>query len=160
MKYTKEELLQIIGYDKERGVLLKINKRKPRDQWRDRGSVTSNGYVVTTVEGKYYLVHRLIWFIEKGYMPPKGYEIDHIDRDKTNNHISNLRCVNRTQNNLNCGVSKTNTLGVKNVTKLPSGSFRASVGYNRKSIHLGTYDNIEDCLHAVQRWQLKVQVYE
>lgn len=50
--------------------------------------------------GKHYGVHKLVWEAFKGEIP-EGYEIDHIDRDSTNNHIDNLRLVTHSENNKN-----------------------------------------------------------
>lgn len=63
---------------------------------------------------KIFKVHRLVAI---HYIPnPHDYpQVDHIDRDKTNNDVSNLRWVNNSQNQQNVGKPTTNTSGVKNV---------------------------------------------
>lgn len=54
------------------------------------------------VGGKRYTeyVHRIVWMLHHGVIPD-GKVIDHIDRDKLNNHIENLRLVTRAVNNTN-----------------------------------------------------------
>lgn len=56
------------------------------------------------VEAKYY-VHRLVWEAFKGPIA-KGYEIDHLDEDKSNNALSNLEIVTRKENMKKMRVSK------------------------------------------------------
>lgn len=46
---------------------------------------------------KWFMIHRLVWESFVGQIP-KGYEIDHIDGNKTNNELSNLRCVSHMEN--------------------------------------------------------------
>lgn len=58
------------------------------------GTLTKKGYLRThpTNKGKQFMVHRLVW--EKHYGKiPEGFQIHHIDEDKTNNEITNLRLV-------------------------------------------------------------------
>ena len=66
-----------------------------------KGGLCSNGYRMVTLPGnKSMSVHRLValHFIEKTDNKPM---VDHIDRDKTNNRVTNLRWVTRNENNLN-----------------------------------------------------------
>lgn len=78
----------------------------------------NNGYLVVGLRnnGKTYTkkIHRLIGI---RYIPnPNNYlEIDHIDRNKQNNNIDNLKWVTRSQNNQNTGKQKNNTTGIKNI---------------------------------------------
>lgn len=64
------------------------------------GSMTDKGYYVTGLNKKRLLLHRVIWELNFGEIP-KGYEIDHINMDRSDNRISNLRIASRTENNLN-----------------------------------------------------------
>lgn len=58
----------------------------------------TDGYWTMRFEGKTNYVHRIIWLWHHGYMPS---EIDHIDRDKSNNRIENLREVSSFENHQN-----------------------------------------------------------
>jgi len=88
-----------------RGNILKpgINK-----QTKYEYVILSNG------KKKCYDIHRLvaIAFIPN---PENKREVDHIDRCKTNNHVSNLRWTTPSENNQNTGVSCNNKLGIKNI---------------------------------------------
>ena len=73
----------------------------------------SIGYFRLTLFKKAYMVHRLIFMYHHGYMPEM---LDHIDCNKLNNKIENLRPANRSENMLNLKMRKTNTSGAKNVS--------------------------------------------
>jgi len=62
------------------------------------GSPNSKGYLITGINRKTYLNHRIIFLMHHGYLPKL---IDHIDRDRTNNRIENLRSADRSMNALN-----------------------------------------------------------
>ena len=62
----------------------------------------TNGYVynnliLTNGKKESFGRHRVIWYYFNGNIP-KGYDIDHINGDKTDNRIENLRCVTRKEN--------------------------------------------------------------
>ena len=61
---------------------------------------SSLGYWQVVFRKKAYYNHRIIWMIERGDIP-KEMVIDHIDRNRANNHPSNLRCVSRLENSRN-----------------------------------------------------------
>ena len=55
------------------------------------------GYLRISIGGKNYSIHRLVWEAFNGPIP-NGYYIDHIDGDRSNNSISNLRIVTQSEN--------------------------------------------------------------
>jgi hypothetical protein len=73
---------------------------------------TSDGYYCVFINGKCFLLSRLAWYITYGVFPSN--EIDHINRIKTDNKISNLRDVSRQENALNIR-KKANKTGIHNV---------------------------------------------
>lgn len=94
-----EELLEKFNYDPETGVL---SWRKPLSgnvRPGDRaGYRTSNGYLRVRVGSTHYRIHRLIWKLAYGEDPSEGMDIDHINQDRTDNRIKNLRLVSRKEN--------------------------------------------------------------
>lgn len=72
----------------------------------------TRGYISINYNRKRYYAHRLIYLIHNGYLPP---EVDHIDGDKTNNRIENLRACDHAQNAQNRPAQSNNKSGVKNV---------------------------------------------
>lgn len=87
----------------------------------------STGYRVAVVNGKQQKVHRIIWTMLVGEIPA-GYQIDHADGNRSNNHISNLRLATRAENLRNAKKRCDNTSGTKGVSfHKPSGSWRVQI---------------------------------
>lgn len=72
------------------------------------GSLHKTGYRHVTWMGKVHKVHRLIFMLHHGYLPP---EVDHINGDRADNRIENLRAANRSENQCNRGALSSNTSG-------------------------------------------------
>ena len=75
--------------------------------------------------------------------PPKEYVVDHINGDTLNNTRANLRVCSHTQNMRNQKLRKNNTSGVKGVYKIRD-KYRATIRFNKKDIHLGMFETIEE----------------
>lgn len=87
-------------YDPETGVLYwAVFASSRATVGSPAGCLDSEGYVIVGYAGRRYKAHRLIWLIVTGEFPPE--EIDHINRNPSDNRLSNLRCVTRKQNNEN-----------------------------------------------------------
>ena len=105
------------------------------------GCEHSNGYIGIGLNEKSYLAHRLIFLIEKGYLPEF---LDHADGDKLNNRIENLRECTKSQNRQNSKTSKHNTSGTKGVDwNKRVQKWRARICVNGKSKFLGFFNEIE-----------------
>jgi hypothetical protein len=93
-------------------------------------------YICIGVDGKQYKAHRLIYFYHNGYLPSS---IDHIDGNRANNKIDNLRSATTSQNAMNQKISTKNSSGIKGVrwhkrdkkwyVQLSANSKRHSFGY-------------------------------
>jgi hypothetical protein len=93
----------------------------------------------------HFYAHRLAWLLIYGEPVPET--IDHIDRDKRNNAIANLRAASAGQNHINSGLFAHNTSGVRGV-HIKRGRFLAKIRFNQRHIHLGTYATIEEAAAA------------
>ena len=103
------------------------------------GSDTDRGYCRVKIDGKSYFTHVLIFLWNHGYLPEKG--IDHIDRDKSNNEITNLREVGQVCNMRNTGNSKANKSGVKGVAfNKQTSKWIPSITVSKKQYYLGLYN--------------------
>lgn len=115
------------------------------------GTMRTDGYLQGRVNGRIYRVHRLIYLYHHGYIPQC---IDHIDGNRSNNLIENLRSADRSQNNFNQRISSANTSGVKGVhwNKFKQ-KWMASCKSYKKSKHLGYYQSLEEAKFAVESFR-------
>ena len=80
---------------------------------QEAGSIHKTGYRHVTWRGKIHKVHRLIFLLEYGYLPP---EVDHINGDRQDNRIENLRPATRSENQCNRPALASNTSGYPGVS--------------------------------------------
>jgi len=112
------------------------------------GALREEGYKTVCIMGKMYLSHRLIFVYHHGYFPEI---IDHIDGNKYNHRIENLREANLSQNQWNSKKPKTNKSGYKGVCWHPaSQKWLAYAKCNGKRHYLGVHANIQDAVTARQ----------
>ena len=103
------------------------------------GSVHHTGYEQVKVGNKNYRSHRVIFAMHHGYFPA---QIDHIDGNKLNNKIENLREANAMQNQHNVGLTHNNKTGVKNVVWYRN-RWRVYMRINKKPKHIGSFKDLE-----------------
>ncbi|MBQ0917482.1 HNH endonuclease [Hydrogenophaga aromaticivorans] len=101
--------------------------------------------------GVHVLVSRFIYAHVHGPVPP-WLQVDHINQNKLDNRIENLRLVTCKQNNENrFGPQANNSIGLRGVCKASmSSGYRAQIKHNKKKIHLGTFETAEEA-HAAYR---------
>ena len=92
-------------------------------------------------------IHRLVAsaFLEN---PDNKKCVDHKDRDKLNNHISNLRWATNIENSQNASIRSDNTSGVKGVWVKRDSKWIAEIYINGVKKHLGSFTNKEDAITA------------
>lgn len=148
MKISHDELLMLLHYDCETGVFTWKVKPSAKVKIGDIAGCNHKGYIALTINKEFVYAHRLAWFYVNKEWPKN--EIDHIDMDRSNNKISNLRDVTIKQNLWNRkNPNKTNkSTGVLGVRSQKNGSYTAQIIVNQKSIHLGTFKNIVDAESA------------
>jgi hypothetical protein len=94
---TQETVQMLFDYNPETGVMRrKISVSSRAQRGYVVGCETTAGYLVVRYDGKLHYVHRLIWLHVYGAWPVS--EIDHIDGNRRNNKLDNLREVTRSQN--------------------------------------------------------------
>lgn len=104
----------------------------------------TTGYCNVWVNGKTQLTHRVLW--ESAYGPiPDGMQVDHINGDKMDNRLENLRIVTPQQNQYN----RANVKGFSWDKR--RGTWRAQITHNYKMIFLGYHDTIIDARAAYLR---------
>lgn len=85
---TLERLKEIIDYNPESGIFIAKIRRSHCQKGDVVGCNYGDGYMRTAIDGRDYLLHRLAWFYVYGQMPKM---IDHINGDRGDNRIENLR---------------------------------------------------------------------
>ena len=99
------------------------------------------GYIHVKIKAKCFKAHRLVFLYHHGYLPEC---VDHIDGDKTNNKIENLRAATKEENCQNQKIRSTNKSGCKGVRwNSLSKKWQVGICKNYKNIHLGMYEDLE-----------------
>lgn len=146
MEITQQFLHELFEY-RDGKLFWKVDRRNNKTKGKQACRLKkSNGYHEVTINKKKYYVHRLIFMMTYGRWP---IQIDHIDGDRSNNLISNLREATNAQNNRNTGIRSTNQSGFKGVhyNKL-NRNYNARITVNYKNIHLGCFDTAQEAHEA------------
>lgn len=120
-------------------------------QWAGRraGSVGKIGYRILSVGLKRMPAHRVAWAIFYGEWPK--LQIDHIDGDRGNNRIANLRQVSPAENQKNMRRYATNTSGVSGVyLHKASGLWHGVLSINRRPVSIGYFKTIDQAAVAMR----------
>lgn len=161
-----ELLRKLLRYDPETGKLywrertpdmFKPSRRfKPSvkaAQWNTRhagqvalGHVTESGYLRGIVNGHKVYAHRVAWVLFYGAEPTD--QIDHINRDRADNRIANLREVSRSDNLKNTKLYASNSSGRIGVHHHQSGLWSAYIGHQGKKHLLGYYKTRAEAVRA------------
>lgn len=148
MTLTIERLKEIYRYDPVSGLFFRVKKfraRRPLDT--PIGSLNKvTGYLSVMIDGHRYYLHRLAFLWMTGEIPS---EVDHEDRNKTNNIWSNLRKATHSQNHGNRVAQRGSTSGFKGVTwDKARNKWSAKIMVRGKIMNLGRFDAPEEA-HAV-----------
>ena len=131
-------------YDKETGL---FSRKLTDGSYKSVGKKTKDRYMKIGIDKKQYLLHRLAWLYVYGEMPKN--ELDHINHNRYDNRISNLRETNRSENCQNMSKSKANTSGVTGVNWHKHGErWVARIHVDKKRVELGAFVNYSDAVNA------------
>ncbi len=129
-------------------------------QWKClKPGINSNGYKYVWLykkgNRKHVKIHRLVaeTFIDN---PQNKPYIDHVDRNRLNNHVSNLRYVTRGENNINKSIQKNNKSGHPGVHWCKGcDKWRVQINLNYKYIHIGYFESKLEAIEARQKGAIK-----
>ena len=126
-KIKAKTMIDAIDYD-----------RVKRHKW----CLMNTGYAGSVIDGKLVLLHRFL-------VGPSANssEVDHINRNRLDNRLSNLRVVTRDENQWNTTLRANNSSGYKGVYRA-NGRWIARIMTNKKAAHLGCFDDINDAALA------------
>jgi len=115
---------------------------------QESGTISSDGYRHIGIFGKMYTTHRIIFLYHYGFLPDC---VDHINGNKLDNRIENLRSVTTTQNQYNAKKRKDNISGVKGISWYKRyNKWRAQCKVEGKTISLGYYLDIREAEKVIK----------
>lgn len=156
---TQDEIKKLVSY--ENGVLYwlprGINKFDNRYAGKEAACKSHNkGYSIIRINYRLILTHRAIWIYHNGQIPT-NMEIDHINGNRLDNRIENLRLATIRENSLNQKLKTNNTSGHKNITWDKSrNKWQVQMGVegNRNKV-LGRYADLQDAVKAAEYFREK-----
>ena len=129
-----------------------MTTRETQNDYEQGANIRSNDALHRLALGASHDELRGIWMdshFQENHLESKFYPIvlDHIDGNKSNNAIENLRPATNAQNAANRGALKTNKLSLKGVCR-ERGKYKANIKINGRNCHIGYFNNPEDAYVA------------
>lgn len=144
---TKESISERLSYDQDTGLFAWKVCRYASNIGKVTNSLDAHGYVQIKVRGTVCKAHRLAWLMTYGEMPAN--QIDHINRNRSDNRICNLRLANNSENSQNRSKQRNNTSGCIGICWVKRAQkWRAYIVVNKKQIHLGFFSNLSEAIDA------------
>lgn len=151
---TVERVRQLLDYDPKTGRLVNRVSRGAAKAGKPAGGYALNGYRAVAVDGKRYFEHRLAWLYVHGVWPTG--DIDHINGDRSDNRLSNIRDVPKKVNCQNLGGPKShNQIGFLGVRRMRN-KFQARIVLDGKTSYLGTFATPEQAANAYVAAKLRL----
>lgn len=142
-EYVRERL----AYDPDTGALTWLHNPSMPSAWNGRwagkqaGAVDGTGTRKISIDAKAYLAHRIAWLHSYGSWPAE--QIDHINRDRSDNRLINLRAATCAENLRNTQVRRDSSTGAKGVFVSGARYYARCRNADGKLVYLGTYPTIE-----------------
>lgn len=164
---SQAELLQLLRYDPQSGSLVwrprpveTFATERAGKLWNtiyaDKEAFTGvhlTGYRQGRIHGVRFKMHRVVWAMAYGVEPG---ELDHINGDRADNRLANLREVPRLTNSQNRAMPRSNTSGVQGVTwHKASRKWLAKINDNNRTVYLGTFDSFDEAVAARKAAEVK-----
>lgn len=143
---TQERTKELFDYHLSGNLIRKVKMAVRAPVGSMPTTIEANGYMVTSVEGRTYKVHRLIFLWHHGWMPD---QVDHINGIRIDSRIENLRAATIGQNQQNKRLQKNNTSGFKGVFWSDrERRWRASINANGQRMYFGRHKTLIDAVAA------------
>ena len=154
---TQNRLKEILHYNQNTGVFT-WTSNAPRNRMRSAGYKNNIGYIRIRCDGILYLAHRLAWLYVYGKLPK--LDIDHIDKNPSNNKISNIREVKHSINMKNQKLYSQNVTGIHGVYLRDAGSWMVSISDSGKQVYGGTFIEYWDAICCRKSLEAKYNYHE
>ncbi len=154
MNLTTKEVANKFTYCDESGLLFRAVDSGRWKKGELAGCLNADGYIIVSVGRTRYYAHRLIWLMKFGEWP--SGEIDHIDGDRSNNRIENMRCVTKSGNMKNQKRNSRNTSGAPGVGwDRTRNKWRVQIYVNGKHSFQGRFDSKEEAVNHAKSIYMK-----
>ena len=156
---TQDILKSLLSYDPDTGIFTWLVRRGSRGAIGAQITrLTKSGYVYVGIDKRAYLAHRLAWLYVYGVWPDGG--IDHINQNRVDNRIANLRLANKSENGQNRAAPKHNKSGVKGVYwSHRENKWVAAIRADKQCLRLGAFTNLADAARVRAEAELKYHPY-
>jgi len=147
--FTQSDVRSLFDYNPENGVVTwkKLAVKNQMKVGDVAGYITDRGYMRVEIGKVSYYLHRIVWLYVYGVFPDG--DIDHINHNRADNSISNLRDVCRIENGQNRSKGRNNTSGVVGVGwHKMKGKWQARITIGKELLHLGSFNEISDAIAA------------
>ena len=146
---NQERLRERYEYDSEQGLLVSIQNNHSQRRRRRTGVTKPRDYRRTYIDGKHYCHHRLVWIWHHGAVDPEIL-VDHINQDRHDDRIENLRLATASQNNAHRAMQSNNTSGFKGVYQ-QKGRWVFQTRMNGQSTSYRSFPTKEEAASAYQQ---------
>ena len=141
------QLREILEYQPDTGLFFWKTSGKGIKKNRKAGHLSKDGYIDIRIKNWLYPAHRVAWVMMTGSWPDNF--VDHINRIRSDNRFVNLREATKAENAQNTDLPSNNTSGYKGVVwHKPNRNWCAQIFINKKHIHLGSFENLQDAINA------------
>lgn len=139
-------LNELVSYNLTTGEFTYLKANNRRVVGGRVGTLRGDGYYEVTINYKRYRLHRLAWLLTHGYMPTK--HIDHINGNRADNRIANLREATVSENLQNQKKATIrNRLGVLGVS-YTKGAYEPKIKVDGRNLYIGRFKSIEEASEA------------
>ena len=158
MELTQQQLKTQVHYNPRTGIFKRTVKTSKANIGDEITRKTNRGYIQFSVLGKLYSGHRLAWLYEHGKFPKN--QIDHINHDRIDNRIDNLREATNAENHKNRTMQSNNTSGYNGVYwREDRRRWYVSITIDQKTKHIGYFKAKDDAVSARKEAEKKYNFY-
>ncbi len=149
-----------LSYDPLTGIITRrFYSPRKGERIKQVGSIHKFGYLTCSFDSKRLRVHRLAWYLYYGEFPKN--DIDHINGDRTDNRIVNLRDVTKAENGRNQKKPERNTSGVSGVYRQKGRKhWFAAIRVDGKQLFLGSFLEFHEAVNARKNAEVLYDFHE
>jgi hypothetical protein len=151
-KLTQDRLKELLRYDSNTGIFIWLKSSNGRIKVGDiAGTINNNYYCRIMIDNKRYYAHKLVWLYVYGELP--DLIVDHINGNRNDNRVANLRLAARSQNNMN-SKKRTNNLKGTSYHKRDK-VWHSEIRFENNRLYLGTFETQEAAHEAYKIASIK-----